>query len=272
MLRTAGWQPLMARASAAIWSGVVPQQPPTRFAPAATISSCHGGKVVRGGAVDVATIKVFRETAVGVGADRLVRQRRQPFDHLEQFQRPGAAVGPDHVGTDRLHRLAETLDRAAVAASSPLQKGHRGTDRQSGFAGEPSPPASTAGAKKRFPAAGNRHPLLPVPGTGCERSPPSRRPKFALLSFDRYQRTDRTGHQHCTSGRLTGNSGAGQVDLRHLVPQPDGGQFGSSWRQRCWFRSPEHQPPRIRCASSATSAGRTRFRCSKLLSRLTPLA
>ena len=116
---------------AAMWAGVVPQQPPTIRAPASSSRGTIDAEVGGLGRVDEVALEALRQAGVGHDrAGRLAVDGRAEADQgVEAGERPDAAVDADRVHARLGQGSDRDLGRRAVRQDDVLAERHRGDDR-----------------------------------------------------------------------------------------------------------------------------------------------
>ena len=111
-----GALPATARAMARMWSGVVPQQPPTMLTrPASANSAEQPGHEFR---ALVVAAELVRQAGIGIGADQRVGDARDLGDMGAHFLGAERAVEPDRERRGMAHRIPERRRRLAGQQAS----------------------------------------------------------------------------------------------------------------------------------------------------------
>ena len=235
--------------------GVVPQQPPTRVAPAATMSQPACGEILGGGQVDVAAVEVLGKTGIGKGRQGQRRDRRQPLQHLEQFPGTGAAVGAESRGAGRAEARGRLLGAHPLAGAPPFEKGHlrhRGQP-QFGSHGQGQLQIVEAGEgleqEQVDPAFGQGRHLL------AKHLPLLARRQRPGLPPGADQRSDGARHQPLGPGHLARQPGPGAVDVPVRCARPTAAQAQGIGAEGVGLQQRAPRPRRIRRGPGAPSPG-----------------
>ena len=221
-------------------SGVVPQQPPTMFAPASTSLRRVLGEVLRRRGVDEAAVEEARQAGVRHRGEAHRRLRGHRFDDLERGLRAEAAVDARDVGAERGGDVRDFVRRLAAHCAAVALERHLRDDRQVarllhgehrlaqlGEVGERLEDEQIDAALEQ------RLDLL------AERRAHLLRPDVADGREHAAGRADRAGDEDRMAAdlaRVAGEARGAEVDLAHAIDSGRDAAGGSGSRRRCWSR------------------------------------
>ena len=257
--RRTGARASSAARIAAMCSGVVPQQPPTIAAPAATNRGVTSARYVRARGVDELALDPLGQA--GVGEDRPGGRRPSRSRASRQPCGPAPQLTP-MTSTSRA-----AIARAAAAGVVPsgqlelLAERQQRDDRQVGRGrGPPRPRCARCSTERERLEPEQVDAALEQAVDGlAERRPDRRVVEVEQVAGRRAERPDRPGDQHVAPGDvacLAGELGAATGQLAGLVGQPERGEPHAVGPERGGLDEVGARPRGTRGGSAPISSGR----------------